>query len=227
MDKDIIKDFGSIKVPESWDEITLKKYEEIERYYDDKEKGFNLLDVLDILIDKDRDYIMSLPSEFLNKILEKLSFMESLPEVGESSNKIEIDGEEYVINIQSKLKTGEYIAADAVLKADRHNYAAILAILARKDGEAYDSRFENEVVEERIKLFESQPITKIWKVISFFLNLYLVLEIPTRLSLKVKEGISLIASDIENLEKSGQVSKRSMKSAMKKLKKLEQSIKCI
>lgn len=226
MDKNII-DLGSVTVPTSWNDVTLKMYSDIERYYSDKDKEFNILDVIDILIDKDRDYVMSLPQEFLENILEKLSFLQTSPEEKEPVNYIEIDGERYTVHTENKLKVGEYVAADTAMKGDKHNYAAFLAILCRKDGELYDSKFENEVLEDRIKMWEKQPVTKILPVVGFFLNLYIILQMPTLLSSKVMEAIDLTRKDIETLQKNGAVSKRSMKSAMKKLKKLEKSISTI
>lgn len=226
-DKEIIKDFGEYNVPVRWEDITLKQYMEIERYYADKEKKFDVRDVLHILTNKSLDEINELPMAFTEKILEKLSFLMDKPQEKEPTNKIIIDGVDYHINFQNKLKTGEYIAADTIIKDDPHNYAAILAILCRKDGEIYDSKFENEVIEDRIKLFEEQPVVNILPIIAFFLNLYILSEIPTQLSMEIKEGINLMRKDIESSHQNGEISKRSMKSAMKKLRKLEKSINSI
>lgn len=227
-DKEII-DYGEIHVPSSWDEITLKTYQRIEEYYETitGDTHFNVMDVLDIFIDKDKDYLMSLPSEFLDIILDKLSFLQTPMKTPEPSNKIEINGEKYIVNVQNKLKTGEFIASDSILKDDRHNYAAMLAILCRKEGEVYDLHFENEVVADRITLFEQQPITKIMPIITFFLALLGQSVMISQLSSKVEEAIDLTRKSIETSHKNGEISKRSMKSAMKKLKKLEQSIKCM
>ena len=164
-------DFGEITVPSSWNDITLKKYQEIEAFYDESQDNFNVMDVLHIMIDKDIDYINSLPAEFLDIILDKLSFLTEKPDFGEPTNKITIDGELYTVHFENQLKVGEYIAADTILKNDKHNYAALLAILCRKDGELYDSKFENEVIEERIKLFEKQPVLKVMGLIQFFFSL--------------------------------------------------------
>lgn len=224
---EVIKDFGSINVPDGWDKITLKKYQEIEAFYEEMEDNFKVIDVLDIMIDKDKDYIQSLPAEFLDKILDKLSFLAEKPEVGEPTNKIKIDGETYIIHFENQLRVGEYIAADTILKSDKHNYAALLAILCRKEGEAYDSKFENEIIEDRIKLWEKQPVINVMPLIGFFLMLSNLSQIPTLLSLKIEEMVNHIAKNIETLHKNGQISKRSMKSQMKKLKKLQKSIKCI
>lgn len=226
-EKEVIKDFGSWNCPTKWDDINLKTYQEIEKYYKDKEKEFDVRDVLHILTNKTEDEINNLPVEFLDTILAHLLFLVTTPEVGEPTNRIEIDGVEYSCNVAEKLKVGEYIAVDTLIKDDASNYAAILAILCRKKDEKYDSRFENEILEDRIKLFENQPVTKILPLISFFINCYIMLETPTLLSSKVEEAISHTRNNIENLRKNGEISKRSMKSAMKKLKKLEKSIKCI
>lgn len=225
--EDNIIDFGSIVVPKDWNDITLKKYEEIERYYSDKDKKFNVIDVLDILIDKDRDWINGLPIDFLDIILNHLVFLVTTPEVGEPTNKIKIDGEEYIVNIMEKLKLGEYVAVDNVLKSDPHNYASILAIICRKEGEVYDSRFEAEEFEKRKEMFEKQPITSILPIINFFLSLYIMLETPSLLYSRVEEGIGLTQQNIDSLEKIGVFKRLSLNWQMRKLRKSLKSIKRI
>lgn len=216
--------FGEIKVPTSWDEVTLLQFEKINEYYQDKEKTFNVVDVIDIFIDKDKDYIMSLPAEFLEIILDKLKFLSTEIEAKEPTNKIEINNETYQINFMEKLKAGEYIAVEMATKDNNFNYASVLAILCRKENEIFDSTFENEVLPNRVALFEKQPITKIIPLISFFMNCYILSVLPSQLSIQVKEGINQERKNIESLYESGQVSRRSMKSAMKTLKKLEKTI---
>lgn len=222
-----IIDLGKVKVPTSWDEVTLKQYQEIEKYYDGRNEGFKLTDILHIMCDKTVDEINSMPLEFLDIISSKLSFMTTPMEEAKPSKSIEINGEIYSINIEEKLKVGEYVAADTILKEDRHNYAAILAILCRKKGELYDSHFENEVIMERVKMFENQPLKKIMGLVSFFLNCYTLLAVTIQLSSEVQEGIEFTRKDIETLRRNGEITKRSSKSLMKKLKKLEQSINSI
>ena len=223
---DII-DYGEWTVPTSWDDITLKTYQEIERYYEDKDKDFDLREVIHIITNHTIDEVNALPVEFLDSIMEKMAFLQESPSNEKPTNSVEIDGEVYTVHTENKLKVGEYIAADTAMKGDKHNYAAFMAILCRKDGEIYDSKFENEVLEDRIKMWEKQPVTKILPVVGFFLNLYIILQMPTLLSSKVMEAIDHTRKDIETLQKNGAISKRSMKSAMKKLKKLEKSISTI
>ena len=225
MDNEI--NLGVWNVPTSWNEVSLKMYSEIERYYDGKEENFDIRKVIHILCNKTEDEVNMLPMDFLEKIMEKLSFLQTKPNEEEPRNWIEINGERYTVHTENKLRTGEYIASDTAIKGDKHNYAAILAILCRKDGEIYDSRFENEVLEERIKLFEVQPITKVLAIINFFLSLYIISMTPTLLSSKVREAIDLSVQDIRNLRKSGELSMFSTKCAIRKLKKLRKSIKNI
>ena len=225
-DENII-DLGSWNVPDSWDKVTLRMYQEIERYYEDKDESFDIRKVLHILTNHSEDEINMLPVEFLEDIMGHLSFMQKPIKEQEPRNWVEIGGERYTVHNENKLKTGEYIASDTALKGDKHNYAAILAILCRKDGELYDARFENEVLESRIKLFEEQPVVNILPIISFFLRLYIISTAPTLLSSRVQEAIDLTAKDIETSARNGEITRRSMRSAMKKLKRLQKSINSI
>lgn len=216
--------FGEWNCPESWDDITLKQFQEINQYYADKDKRFDIREVIHILTNKSIDEVNSLPAEFLEVIMDKLSFVTTEPEQKEPTNKIEINGETYQINFMEKLKTGEYVAVEMTTKDDAQNYAGILAILCRKENEIFDSTFENEILPSRVELFENQPITKIIPLISFFMNCYILSVMPSRLSLEVKEAINQERKDIEILHKNGQVSKHTMRSVMKTLKKLEKTI---
>lgn len=223
--EEVIKDFGSWNVPTSWNGITLKKYEEIERYYEGKDEKFDVRDVLNILTDKTEDEINALPAEFLDTILTHLIFLTTTPEVQEQTNKIVIDGEEYSVNFMEKLKLGEYVAIDNILKADKHDYASILAVLCRKKDEIYDSKFEAEVFDKRKEMFEKQPVTNILPIISFFLNLYIASKRFSHLYSLVEEGINLTQQNIKNSEKIGVSKKLSLNWQMRKLKKSLRSIK--
>lgn len=227
MDNENVIDLGKWTTPKSWDELTLKQFQAIEEYYSDKEKKFDVREVLELFTDHSKEEISQLPIDFVDKLLNELTWLHESPKWGEPTNKIELDGEKYQVNVQEKLKTGEYIAVDTVLKSDKHNYAAIMAILCRKEGELFDSKFENEVLGDRIQMWEKVGVTKVMPIISFFFELWLVSQKNTQLYSMVEEAISLTRQDIENSHKDGALSKRSMKSAMKKLKKLEKSIKSI
>lgn len=220
-------DFGSYTLPRGWDELTLGQYQEIERYYSDKNKKFDVREVLDLLCDHSVEEISQLPIDFVDKLLNELIWLQENPEWGEPTNRIELNGEVYQVNFQEKMKTGEYIATDAVLKSDKHNYAAILAILCRKEGEIFDSKYENEVLPDRIKMWEKVSVVKVMPIVNFFLGLWLLSQKNSQLYSMGMELINHTAKDIETSRKNGALSRRSMRSAMKTLRKLEKSIKAI
>jgi hypothetical protein len=222
-----IIDFGQWVVPVRWEDVTLKQFQEIERFYEDKDKDFDVREVLHIFTNKGIDEINALPLEFLEEIMSKMVFLQEKPTEKKPTNSVEIKGEKYTIHTENKLKVGEYVATDTAMKGDKHNYAAILAILCRKDGELYDSKFENEVLEDRIKMWEKVPVVDVLPLIGFFFELYITLQMPTLLSSKMVEAIDLTRKDIETSHRNGEISRLSMKSAMRKLKKLEKSINSI
>lgn len=219
-------DFGRWTTPKSWDEVTLGKFQEIERLYDGDGKP-GIRDIIAVLCGKSADEVNSLPLEFLGRIMEDISFIEDRPADKEPTNKVDVGGETYSVHTENKLRVGEYVAVDTAMKADRHNYAAILAILCRKENEVYDSRFENEVLGERIRMWEQVPVTDVLEVVDFFLQLYVVSQSPTLLSSQAREAIELTRRNIGTLRQNGEISRRSMKSAMKELKRLEKSISSI
>ena len=219
-----IIDYGQWVVPTKWEDVTLKQFQEIERYYEDKDKDFDVREVLHIFTNKGIDEINALPLEFLEEIMSKMVFLQEKPEEKKPTNSVEIKGERYTIHTENKLKVGEYVAADTAMKGDKHNYAAIMAILCRKDGEIYDSKFENEVLEDRIKMWEQVPVLDVLPLIGFFLQSYIASQTPSHLSSMVREAISLTRSNIESLHRDGEISKPYMKYVMRKLKKWEKSI---
>lgn len=223
-DNNNIIDYGKWDFPSGWDELSLKMFQDIEEYYSDKDKEFDVRDVLHIMCNKTIEEINALPMEFTDRILEGLSWLKEEPKYDAPKAYIMIDGVKYEVNVREKLKTGEYVAVSTALKSDSHNYAAILAILCRKEGEVYDTRFENEILPSRIELFEKQPMMQVMPIVFFFINLWLTLKMTTQLSSKVEEAISLTQQHIETLHKNGEISKRSMKSLMKRLQKLRESI---
>lgn len=214
---DNIKDYGQWRVPSSWSEITLKMYSDLEKL----DKKESLIDVIPILCNKTKDEVMALPTEFLDKIISNLTWLQEPPKFDKPSPSVIIDKQEYRINTESKLKTGEFIAVDTVVKSDQSNYAAILAILCRKPNEEYDVRFENEVLEDRIKFWESQSVISVMHIVGFFLQLSKVYNLTTLLYSQVEEGIKLTANNLETSRKNGELSVWQWISLKRKLKHLK------
>ena len=224
------KDFGEWKVPSSWDELTLGKFQELERLYDTEdgnERKFDVRDVLDLMTDRTKDEINELPIEFTDSLLRKMYWLHEQPEFGKPSNKITIDGETYTVHNENEMKFGEYVALDTALKGDKHNYAAMLAILCRKEGEIFDAKFENEVLPSRIEFWKNVSVMKVMPIVSFFLELSSMSLQVSQLSSEIQEGINHILKHIETSKQNGVFSALYTKWQVRKLKKLQKSIKNI
>lgn len=226
----IEKDFGEWNVPSSWDDLTLGKFQELERLYDgeeDKERKFDVRDVLDLMTDRTKDEINELPIEFTDSLLRKMYWLHEQPDFGKPSNKVIIDGVQYTVHNENEMKFGEYVALDTALKGDKHNYAAMLAILCRKEGEIFDAKFENEILPSRIEFWKNVSVMKVMPIVSFFLELSSMSLQVSQLSLEIQEGINHILKHIETSKRNGVFSALYTRWQMRKLKKLQKSIKNI
>lgn len=224
------KDFGEWKVPSSWDDLTLGKFQELERLYDTEdgnERKFDVRDVLDLMTDRTKDEINELPIEFTDMLLRKMYWLHEQPQFGKPSNKVTIDGVQYTVHNENEMKFGEYVALDTALKGDKHNYAAMLAILCRKDGEIFDAKFENEILPSRIEFWKNVSVMKVMPIVSFFLELSSMSLQVSQLSLEIQEGINHILKHIETSKRNGVFSALYTKWQVRKLKKLQKSIKNI
>ena len=224
------KDFGEWKVPQSWDDLTLGKFQELERLYDgddENERKFDVRDVLDLMTDRTKDEINELPIEFTDSLLRKMYWLHEQPDFGKPSNKITIDGVQYTVHNENEMKFGEYVALDTALKGDKHNYAAMLAILCRKEGEIFDAKFENEILPSRIEFWKNVSVMKVMPIVSFFLELSSMSLQVSQLSSEIQEGINHILKHIETSKRNGVFSALYTKWQVRKLKKLQKSIKNI
>ena len=222
------KDFGEWKVPSSWDDLTLGKFQELERLYDgDEERKFDVRDVLDLMTDRTKDEINELPIEFTDMLLRKMYWLHEQPDFGKPSNKVTIDGVQYTVHNENEMKFGEYVALDTAMKGDKHNYAAMLAILCRKEGEIFDAKFENEILPSRIEFWKNVSVMKVMPIVSFFLELSSMSLQVSQLSSEIQEGINHILKHIETSKRNGVFSALYTKWQVRKLKKLQKSIKNI
>lgn len=221
-------DLGKWSLPTRWDEVTLGQFAELEKLYKgEASKGVDAVDLISIMSGRTKDEVMELPVDFMETMAIHLVFLETQPEIEKPLNSIEIDGETYIINVKEKLKFGEYVDFDQLVKSDPCDYPSMLAILCRKDGEAYDSDFIANEFQKRVDMFAKQPITKILPLIAFFLELSTTyMGLLSNYSM-TKEALN---QEVQNLENSVvHTLGRGFRSylLMKKLKKLKKLIKCI
>ena len=167
----VVKDYGNITVPTSWEQITLGQFVKLMRLQEEEDKkDVSLIDIMAVLTGTDKKYIYSLPSDFANTIMAHLLFLNK-PLKEEPKAEVIIDGNLYKINYMEKLKFGEYTDANTVMANDKFDYASLLAILCRREGEIYDDDYIAEHLDERTEMWNNQPITKVYPLVCFFLTL--------------------------------------------------------
>ena len=216
-------DFGKVTIPTKWEDITLKQFCELMRVYDKDDK--DILDVLEVLSGRTKSELRQMPADFIDTMMQHLQFM-NIPLNVEADSKIVINGEEYKVNYTEKLKFGEWTDAETVLK--EKDYAGLLAILARKDGEIYDDDFIANELDKRIELFNSLSITKALVLLNFFLKLKLRYILYSQKSLEnSKEAVESLVQCIKSSLKGGDGKKLDLIYAKIKLRRLEKSLKCI
>lgn len=220
-------DFGKINIPTKWEDITLKQFQELMKIYEQEDK--DILDILALFSGRDKKELKQMPKEFIDTMLVHLQFMNTTLEV-EPKSSIEIQGETYKINYTEKLKFGEFVDVEGLIKDDKYNYAALLGILCRKDKEIYDDDFIADKLDDRIKMFEELSIDKALQLINFFLKLKLRSIAYTQKSLAIQQGkeqAELLAQSIRDSLKDGDLKKLDMIYAKTELRKLEKSLKSI
>lgn len=223
MNKDF--DLGKWVLPTRWDEVTLGQFAELEKLYKgEASKGVDAVDLISIMSGRTKDEVMELPVDFMETMTIHLVFLETQPEIEKPLNSIEIDGETYIINVKEKLKFGEYVDFDQLVKSDPCDYPSMLAILCRKEGEAYDSDFIANEFQKRVDMFAKQPITKILPLIAFFLELSTTyMGLLSNYSM-TKEALNQEVQNLENSAKLMGGKGLRMYLLMKKFKKLKKLI---
>lgn len=194
--KEVLHFFGEWTIADNWEDVTLKQFTELMKLNDNGIK--DVRDVIAILSDHTKDEINLLPIDFIESMMARLTFLNKAPEVN-NSNEIEIDGEVYFVNVMEKLKFGEFVDVNSAIQSDSLNYASFLAILCRKKDEQYNDDFIANKLEERIEMYNNQPITKILPVVGFFLNLWRISKAPSQASMtEIQQTANQLQTETEN-----------------------------
>lgn len=149
-------DFGDIKVPTKWEEVTLQmltdyltlSHEKEEALKKDKfeakknnqeapnekDEKYNLTDkdILRIFTNFDISKYDILPVELYEAIMSNFSFLvEDMPQM-KPSKELFFNNVHFVINDMEALKVKEYEDADMVMRNNQYDYPSLLAILCRE-----------------------------------------------------------------------------------------------
>lgn len=223
-------DLGIYNVATSWNDVTLAQWQKYVKIASESEDNtVDIITTLECFSDIPRDIIHQIPTDLFEKILLNLQFVKDEPQ-SEPSNKIIIDGEEYIVNAMEKLKVKEYMDLQTIIENDKFNYQYMLALLCRKQGEVYDEDFISEKMEKRAEMFGKASLNKIMPLIAFFLKLWVTSEIHSRNSILINQFKEELLKDVKNIKNSQKLGVFTIllhPQRTIRLKKLEKSIKCL
>lgn len=193
-------DLGEHTVIVSWDEVTLEMWEHYVSNVS-SESEISLIDTVAAFSDFKKEELLLMPTDVFERVVSSMKFLKEELK-SEPSNKVEIDGCDFVIRYLDKLKVHEYLDVNRVMENDKNNYSTFLAILCRKENELYDDDFIANKLNERIEFWKKQPITKVLPLITFFLNLSRAYMMSTQLSMVIEEARENLLECVENIESS-------------------------
>lgn len=221
---------GQYHVAESWEDVTLLQWQNyVRRASESEDNALDIISTLECFSDIPRNIINQMPKDLFESVIGRLKWIQETPDQTPSQS-VEISGETYFINTMEKLKVLEYLDLNTVIENDKFNYSMIFAILCRKLGEEYDDDFKADKLPDRMEMFEQMNCVEGMKLISFFLNCWVVYETHSRNCLAVQtikqDALELVEST-KNLLKGGVCTTVLHLPQIIKLLKLEKSLKKI
>lgn len=148
----------TVKIPDSWNEVTVGQYQELCQTSKD-------LDTVSILLDQDPEEVRKFDSASMGKIVSHLGWVKQLPDDKKYNAFVEVNGKEYrLIENLNSFTLGEWIDMEEYLNDFKTNIHLILAMLYR-DRPGYDT----EDNRERAELFrDNMMIGDVYGCFVFF-----------------------------------------------------------
>ena len=165
-----------LTVPESWDEVTVEKYQLLQTLKNVDEYDSNLLymvDVISSLTDVTPEMINGVNLGNLNILISQMEFIQKeISNEKKTEVKIGKDIYKWIGNLNS-ITVGEAVSIEQIIDLEELNFSTsldvVLAVLLRKvkeDGTL--EPFDSELFEERRELFLKLRITDVYGMVVFF-----------------------------------------------------------
>lgn len=136
-----------VKVPDSWDEVTVGQFQEFVESKRDYEK-------VSVLLDEDPEEVRKYDPQSMSRVAEALSWISALPDQNRYREFIEIDGVEYrLVKNLNGFSLGEWVDMDEYFKDEMRNLHLIFSMLYRPIGE-----YRAEDVQTRAELFQDKAM---------------------------------------------------------------------
>lgn len=178
----------------TWKEINIKKGKELYELDNDEFYKNNELEKLTqqicIILDKDIEWVDSLPLTDVIKYREELSFLSEAPN-GDFDREVNIEGTLYKMIDLSNMKFGEWVDLDTYCKDVFGNLEKIMSVLYRPEFETYST----QSALDRSKIFLDKMSYETAAGAALFFSLL------GMASIKVTKDYSLLEMIMTDLEK--------------------------
>lgn len=188
----------SFDLPENWDEFEYGRFKEL---IDKKEEKLKTYELLSIVSGIPLHVIKKIRLDDIQKLMPLIDFFlkAELPEIEDSINEFEIEGEVYYLNeFKEDVHFEEWI--DFRETDDIITKVAVMA--KRKIGKKFET-YDSYELEDRIKLFNKLDVITIKKIHNFFLNNWNRQNSVFQTSLMVHQALTLQRTFLNHLIKNG------------------------
>ena len=156
----------TIKVPDSWNEVTISHFQEINSI--PLESKSRALEIISILINEDIEEIRKYDMQSLNRIVAALGWCDELPSDKDFDQTLTINGITYEMVKMSSFSVGEWIDLEQYFEDPINNLHNILGVFYRDNDLPYDTA----TAEKRAALFKEQVnVGQVYGTVVFFCNI--------------------------------------------------------
>lgn len=152
-------DSCKIKLPDSWADVTMRQFQELE-------STESIVDKIAILSDEDPEIIKKMDIESFNRVSKVLNWVHSMPEEKTVEDFLTIDEVKYNMVKLSTLTLGNWIDIEHYIKEPVQNLHKLMAILYRTESEP---DYNSETAIKRAELFlDKMSVNDAYGTLVFF-----------------------------------------------------------
>lgn len=156
----------TIKVPDSWNEVTVSQFQEINSI--PLESKIRALEIISILINEDIEEIRKYDMQSLNRIVAALGWCDELPSDKDFDQVLTLNDTTYHMVKMSSFSVGEWVDLEQYFEDPINNLHNILGVFYRDNDLPYDT----ESSEKRAALFkEHVNVGQVYGTVVFFCNI--------------------------------------------------------
>ena len=149
----------TINVPDSWSEVTVTQFQELEATE-------NIIEKIAILANEDPEYIRKMDIESFKRVSKALEWVHTMPDEKEGSEVLTIDDTKYYLIQMSSLSLGSWMDIEHYMQEPIQNIHKLMAIFYR---ESPNAEYNSITGAKRAELFlERMSVNDCYGTLVFF-----------------------------------------------------------